>query len=379
MRILLLGLTLIGSGLAGGCASTSAHRSFLVERDWVHSTLSDSRKGYSATPQMTPKLVGKLIYQGNSTDGLVAYALDGRQVWRLEVPGGVNSGIEEKDGVLYFGGSDGQAYAVDALTGAVRWVFPTRAENLATPRLSEGTLFLLSGNNVIYALDPVSGRQKWLYDRAVSISDLSIRGGTQPAVANGTVYVGFTDGYLVALSARDGSVRWERLLNSNPKFRDVDSSPLIIDNQIYVASFDHALYALGLDDGQVLWRFEDGGASPPTAIDDTLYSASSSGWMRALNRKSGKVIWEKKLKKGIASQPQLLKGILVFAESHGNLLFWDARTGESIGQYELGWGSLASPTVSPGTDQVFSVSNASNLHVVQARWRSGKPLSWKKE
>ncbi len=107
-------------------------------------------------------------------------------------------------------------------------------------------VYVLAGNNVFYALDAATGRQIWLYSRQ-DTSQFSIRGGSQAALRNGTLYVGFSDGSLVALNAKSGSVVWELQLNRNKRFRDVDATPVLDGDQIYVASYDDKLYCVSAE------------------------------------------------------------------------------------------------------------------------------------
>ena len=46
-----------------------------------------------------------------------------------------------KDNVIYFGGDDGNVYAVDAETGRQIWKRATNGPVPATPAIADGTLF----------------------------------------------------------------------------------------------------------------------------------------------------------------------------------------------------------------------------------------------
>jgi len=55
-----------------------------------------------------------------------------------------------------------------------------------------GVVYVGSGNGNIYAIDAVTGTLKWNYATGNSVF-------SSPAVSNGVVYVGSGDGYLYAI------------------------------------------------------------------------------------------------------------------------------------------------------------------------------------
>lgn len=63
---------------------------------------------------------------------------------------------------------------------------------------------------------------------------------TSPAVANGAVYVGSTDGNTYALNAATGAKLWNYTTGGA-----VASSPALANGVVYVGSRDHKVYAIG--------------------------------------------------------------------------------------------------------------------------------------
>lgn len=350
-------------------------RELVLERRWALNTAAKQHLGYRHSNQMTPfihkdlALKKDLVLQGNAIDGIIAVDPDtGTTEWEMRVPNGVSSGVTVAEKRAFFGASDGHFYAVQVWTGDAVWAFPTRVENLAAPLVHKNSVYFLGGNDVVYALDADSGKQKWTYTRTAH-SDLSIRGGTRPAVYDKNLYVGFSDGALAALHSDDGSLLWERQLGTSPKFKDIDSSPWVDDKSIYVSSFDNYLYALSRSDGQVQWRLEDGGAFPVTVHESTLYYSTSNGKVKAVNRHSGEILWTKKLKRGIATQPVIFEGYLIYGESDGPLKVVNAKTGDEVTQFETGRGVNAAPAVDSKTGRVYVVSNEGNLFGLAFKWR----------
>jgi len=342
-------------------------RVLVLREDWTRQTFKDPYLKYRLSHQMAPIVHGDLVLQGNAIDGFSIYKKnEGNLLWKIPVDNGVSGGAQVYEDKVYFGGSDGQFYCVDLLSGKLIWTFPTRVENLAAPLVDGGTVYFLSGNDTVFALDALNGKQKWVYTRN-NTSELSVRGGTKPLIHNNILYLGFADGFFAALHVKDGSVAWERQLNLNPKFRDVDSSPVIDGNMIYVAGYDEALYALNRSDGQVLWRKEDGAADAVTIDGNTLYYASTSGKVLALKKSSGSTLWERPAK-GMATRPKVYKEFLVYGETDGALKVVEKLTGKDVKEFYSGYGVNSAPTIDPNSQRIFFISNQGNLFSLLLRW-----------
>lgn len=350
-------------------------RELVLRKDWVRQTWARPYNSYRLSHQMTPVSYQDMIIQGNAIDGITAYnRKKGHLIWRLPIENGVASGAQEFDGKLYFGGSDGQFYCVDALSGRMIWTFPTRVENLAEPLVADGAVYFLSGNDTLYALDATTGKQKWVYVRNNS-TDLSIRGGSRPVLLAGILYVGFADGYLVALHSRDGTISWERQVNVNNRFKDVDSTPVIDGANIFVSGFDNALYSLTRQAGQIQWRLDGGSSFPATVDSERLYYSTSTGSVRAVKKDTGVILWELPIKKGIATRPIRFKEYLIFGESDGALRVVQAVDGKDVISFLPGLGVNSTPFADVDSNHIFFMSNQGNLYSMILQWERIESLS----
>lgn len=320
-------------------------RELVLEPSWVRSTLKEDFFLYRRAHRMTPIFSGTMVIQANAIDGMVAFdQATGDELWRLPLENGVEGGARLADGRLYFGGSNGQFYCVDAQTGKVVWTYSVRAETLAAPSVEEGVVYFQSGADVVYALDAATGKQLWLYNRQTT-TNVSIRATTRPVVDGDFVYCGFSDGFLVVLSRRGGAVQWEKKLARNSRFMDVDGTPVIEGQVVYLTSFDGSLFALNKTSGDILWQNDEGGYTPVTLGPEALYYATTNGTVVALDKASGRKLWTVPVTHGIATQPTLLQSFLLFGESEGALVVIDARTGSELTRFDPGRGLLAAPAV----------------------------------
>lgn len=368
--ILLLGLV--------SCSSTKmASQRFVVEKRWARNTLQQEFLEGRRIHRFSPILTDSLVIVGNSIDGVVAY--DRKSVherWRLNIKDGSEGGAVLADGMIYFGAGDGQLYAVQVEDGKIQWTYPLKAEGIAKPLVHAGILYVLAGNNVVHAVNAKSGKLMWVYNRREA-GNLSVRGGSQPAMAGDLLIVGFSDGAAVALNRSSGTLVWETNLNRNKRFRDVDASPVVDGNNIYISSYDGALYSLRRSDGQVQWSVDDGGYDDALVQGSQLFYTSSSGKTMALDKASGRVLWTRVNPKGIAMGPVMYKGVLIVGEMSGALRFIDARSGDLLGQFEPGRGVTSRPAVDTSNNEVYFVSTDANVFALRAKWqRFAKDWPW---
>jgi len=360
-----------------GCSSfekllshNAEKREFQVRDVWVREGTLKDNLAFRKINRMTPLALGDLLIQANAVDGVVAYNREsGQTQWRLNITNGAEAGAALIKDRLFIGASDGFFYSISAKDGHVLWTFPTHTENVAEPLLdtANGVVYFLSGANVVYALDAESGRQLWLYSRQDN-SNFSIRGGSKPALKDGNLFVGFSDGALVSLNAKTGNLQWEIQLNKNKKFRDVDSSPVIDGDQIYVSGYDDKLYCINAQKGDVLWKFDGGGYYAVTLYNDKIFYSTTSGEVMALQKNNGQKIWSYKIKDGIGTQAQVYKGLVVFGESQGYLRFLDANTGKPMASFDPGRGIMSTPMVDEKNSRVYFISGEANVYAMEAKW-----------
>ncbi len=164
---------------------------------------------------------GVLYFGGDDGNVNAVDAETGHQIWKRATGGPVPSSLAVADGIVYAGSYDGKFYALNARTGGMKWKFATGER---TPLRSKGLNGLQPKNQTI--VDQ--------YDMYLS----------SPVAAQGTVYFGSGDGNLYALNAASGELRW--------KFQAGDvvhASPAYADGGSYFCSWDSFFYA-GCNDRQ---------------------------------------------------------------------------------------------------------------------------------
>ncbi len=314
----------------------------------------------------------ELLISGNPYTGISALnPKTGKSIWNYNFKYGTEVKLTEVAGYLFAAANDGFIYCLNTQTGSLIWSFPTRTENLSELYVNQGIVYVITSNNTLYALEALSGKQIWIYARP-DASLFSVRMGSRPIVYQNKLYTAFSDGSLMAFQAKTGLVEWEKSFISTKKFKDLDSNIIINNNTLFFSSFDNKTYALDLTTNELKWSFEGGGAIGDFLILGSFicFSTSESG-VKCLDQDTGMVKWEYTLKKGIASSPVSLNGLLVFGETQGPLRVINVNTQTEVAHFYSGRGiSATSLAVSEGSDKgmIYFVSNESYIYAMEAKW-----------
>src|SRR5262245_40319643 len=83
--------------------------------------------------------------------------------WKFSTGERVVSSPVWSDGVIYFGGDDGNVYAVEATTGRQIWKQATGGPVPSTPAVVGGTVYAVSYDGKLYALAAKTGAVRWKF------------------------------------------------------------------------------------------------------------------------------------------------------------------------------------------------------------------------
>jgi outer membrane protein assembly factor BamB len=292
-----------------------------------------------------------------------------RVKWRFATGNRVISSPVIRGKALYFGGDDGNVYAVDSETGRQMWKTKTRGPVPATPAVVNGTLYVGSYDGNFYALNADTGALKWRFatggerrfeakglhgmqPKTQTIADPFDIFLSSPVVVGGAVYFGSGDGNVYALDANSGELRW--------KFKTGDvvhASPAFADGVVFVGSWDSYFYAIDAKNGKEKWRFHGGEdalihnqvgfQSSPAVVDGVVYTGCRDAQLYALEAESGKEKWKiDNQLSWVITSPAVVGGKVYFATSDSALYHVaDAATGKSLVKEDGGAYMFSSPTV----------------------------------
>lgn len=241
-------------------------------------------------------------------------AEEGQRVWAFTVGGFVSASpaVTADSGTVYVGvearTGGGRVFAVTR-DGAQRWV--TSPDFLgpvsSSPAIgADGTVYVGSSDGRLYALNPANGSVRWQFNVRAFVT-------SSPAIgADGTIYFGAGDGRLYAVSAAGGlvwSVQTDNVIESSPAIGP--------DGTIYVGSYDRNVYAIA-PNGVERWRYPTGGiiyGSPALARNGTIYVGSADQRLHAI-APDGTRRWDFGTNGDIQSSPVLgADGTVYFAST----------------------------------------------------------------
>ncbi|HIC54604.1 MAG TPA: PQQ-dependent dehydrogenase, methanol/ethanol family, partial [Gemmatimonadetes bacterium] len=145
------------------------------------------------------------------------------------------------------------------------WVYQVKNPGLVetTPLVVDGVMYVTEPPSNVAALDAGTGRTLWRWTRPMPDGVKNIgfpRVNRGVAVLDDQVFVGTLDGYLMALDAGSGSVRWEVEVADNQTGHSITMAPLAIDGKLIVGISGGETGIRGFVDaydaatGERLWR-----------------------------------------------------------------------------------------------------------------------------
>lgn len=343
------------AGLGGGPAHTSARADDLPPPLGVVWTATVGGWLLAGTPAVDTGAVFVAVTDlgAGTRGGIVALDLaSGVERWRWTSPAATRAGPAVGRGLVIATTEDGTVTALDALTGAVRWVQPlgagldTAITTLwSSPTIADDVVFA-GVQHRMAALDLLTGAIRWQLEAVPDGDGVAV--AVAPTVANGQVFGLFhrDKGGIIGWRAIDGVPTWRRdgdevtAVNGSPVIADghlfvangrdevssfdehtgdrawttlldpagfdwgyaIVATPALADGRLFVATRYHALVALDAGSGRVLWRFDGG----PTTLHVTHYRGHSDGF---------------------ASGPLVTGGMVWIAGVDGRLTALDAATG----------------------------------------------------
>ena len=167
---------------------------------------------------------------------------------------------------------------------------------IPAPIVAEGMVFAVDGAGHISAHKTTSlDTVRWMSDALVEQDEeeeAALTGGGL-AYGKGSVFAVNDEGVVVALTAKDGSLRWKKELKL-----PVRSAPRFDNNMLYILTADNQLMAISIINGDLKWSHQGVNevstllqANVPAVRDGIVVAPYSSGEFAALDAKNGSPLW----------------------------------------------------------------------------------------
>jgi uncharacterized protein (TIGR03382 family) len=300
--------------------------------------------------------------------GVAAFDLaTGAVRWRVATPVAVRGGVAVvSSSLVVVGQIDGVVRGLDAKTGAERWryalapdVQPTARALFASPTVDGGDV-IVGHQREVAALAGATGTPLWTADpvpdgfNSQSLAAIGVGGGV--SVGTFAMFAG-----VIAWDRATGRELWR---HDGPDVIAVNPSPLVATDTVYLVSGADDVLALDLATGETRWstRLDEAGfawgnaaaGTPALAhgvlVVPTLYSA-----LVALDAASGTELWRSAAnpgplrtthyrgagEAGFEASPVITGGIVWAADTSGELVARDLRSGAELWRTSLGVPVLA--------------------------------------
>ncbi|MBV8397804.1 MAG: PQQ-binding-like beta-propeller repeat protein, partial [Acetobacteraceae bacterium] len=180
------------------------------------------------------------------------------QIAWMHTPAGAKRGVQSfplvVNGTLYYSTSASQVWALDGATGAFLWKFE--------PKLDEDR-----AQSTIY--NP--------YNRGI-------------AAAYGNIYIGTTDGRVIAIDAKTGKSVWDtQVIGIEETSKGFTGAPVIVKDKVIIGSFGGEysgccgpIYGVDAREGKVLWRYDTVGGDERSRAswgNESWKHGGGGGWM----------------------------------------------------------------------------------------------------
>lgn len=204
-------------------------------------------------------------------------------------------------------------------------------------------VYVGTGDGYLYALDATTGSMKWSFKSGGSFAYSS------PTYKDGIIYEGSIDNYVYAINSINGAMLWKTQGGTT----GIESDAICVDSTVYVGTNDDYLLALDAITGDERWEFRSSAniSSSPLTSGNVVYFGSSDNYFYALNKQTGELLWRFPTG-GMINQSgaSLVNGVLYFGSRDGFLYAVDASAGTLVWKYDTGGISLeqSSPTVKDG-------------------------------
>ncbi|MCW5626990.1 MAG: PQQ-binding-like beta-propeller repeat protein, partial [Burkholderiales bacterium] len=192
-----------------------------------------------------------------------------RVAW-IHTPGASKRGVQSfpiaVDGVLYYTSASGQVWALDGASGEMIWKYQAKLDQ----ERSEGTFY-----------NP--------YNRGL-------------AVGHGNVYMGTTDGRVIALDMKTGKVVWDKtIMTVEGGNKGFTGAPIVVKDMVVIGSNGGELsgccgpiFAVDAKSGDVRWQFDTIGGddrSRKSWGNDSWKTGGGGGWMTGTYDPATDSIW----------------------------------------------------------------------------------------
>ena len=265
--------------------------------------------------------------------------------WTIEGEAAAGGAPVIAEGIVYVGVHDGTFRALRATTGELVWKASVAGSFNSTPLVTgDLVVSVLSGNGVV-ALKRATGEVAWRRDRAAS-NAIALQSDATVTAAGDDLFAGYADGNLERLDRTGKSIWCVPLARNADRFKDVDTTPLVLGDTVYAASFGGGLFAISRAQGSVVWQQALKGISQMARTDDSLVVITGDAQLHWLAPETGETTTAFAMDEVVADGLVVSNGYLMVSTSERGLYLLDSKTPWVHGRLDAGAGFSSAVAVS---------------------------------
>ncbi len=380
LRIALISVLMTG---LVACASSNVHQpaplpvnpgKVRVQHDW---SVDVGGSGGNQLLGLAPDANAGLIVAASAGGHVVVVnSANGKIKWQRRLNIRASGGPAIGAGVVVVGTRTGNVVALDANDGHTLWKHYVKSPVIVAPTIGDGQVIVSTLAGDLVALDLHSGTETWTQSNQAP--SLSLRTATRPLIVNGTVYGGFADGKVMAVSAGSGKQLWMKQIaaghagNIIADMVDVGRQMAYAAGDLYVATYQGKLAAVAAGAGQVIWSRDISSYTGVTLDGAHLYSSDAEGRVHAFDLVTGVPNWtyDKLAYRGL-SVPRSYGAVVAVGDRFGYLHFIDRSTGKYLGRINVGDGALRMSPIVVG-QRLIVLGQGGDLVAYQVKVKQSK-------
>jgi len=296
-------------------------------------------------------------------------ARTGKREWQVKLKNEViTGGVGVGGGLVLVGTDQGFVYAFNQTDGSLSWKVELSSEILASPVYGSDVVIARTGDGKVFGLAAFDGEVIWTIGR--QMPRLTLRGDSRPLVSQGVAFIGFPDGTLVALDAKNGRALWDlpisfpRGTNEIERLSDIDTTPLLVGGNIYVSSYQEITHALDIAGQKIAWSIDVSSFNSLGFDAAFLYISDRDGIVHQIDRANGEKIWSQDgLRLFTTSAPISIGPYLMVTDSDGTAYVMDKNDGSYVGRHSLGARTIVGDPI-VDADTIYFIDSSGSLQSV---------------
>jgi outer membrane protein assembly factor BamB len=318
--------------------------------------------GKSRNYQFSPALAGNTVIVAGGEGTIVrAEADSGRQIWRIKAGMDLTAGVGTDGNYIVVGGAKGNLLAFD-MDGKQLWKAQLSSEILSSPVVGQGIVVARSIDNRIVGFDAATGQKKWTVQRAAP--PLTLRVSPGMVVHDKDVVIAQPGGKLLSLILATGAPRWEievgvaRGATELERVTDIGGYPVVYEADVCAVSYQGRAGCWDLANGSPRWT-RDVSSEAGVAVDQRfVFATDDKGAVYAYNRDTGTNAWKNdKLAYRRLSTPVSYGRAVAVGDYQGYVHFLSREDGAFLARAATDGSAISSTPVVAGSNLIFQTQN----------------------